>query len=235
LPHPTSIPGRIRSIMGLLIHHLHVSQSERLPWLCEELGVAYELKTYRRAPILAPPEYKALHPAGTAPVIQDGDITLAESGACIEYIAHRHGGGRLFLPPTHKEYADFLYWWHWPNATFQPSLGRAMAARVAGIPADSMPAKLAHDRLNAGLQMLETRLAKNEWLAGSEFTVADVMVVFSLTTFRYFFSFSLREYSNVLRYLERVGQRGAYQRAMSRCDPDMVLVLGAEGPEKTVL
>jgi len=216
--------------MGILIHHLHVSQSERLPWLCEELGIAYELKTYHRSPLLAPAEYKILHPAGTAPVLQDGDVTLAESGACVEYLAHRHGGGRLFLPPTHPGYADFLYWWHWPNATFQPGLGRSMTVRAADLPADSAMARLASVRLSTALQMLDARLAANEWLAGSEFTAADVMVVFSLTTFRYFFSYSLAEYGSVLRYLRRVSQREAYQRAMRRCDPDMELVLGAEGP-----
>ena len=221
--------------MVLTIHHLQVSQSERLPWLCEELGVPYELKTYRRAPILAPPEYKALHPAGTAPVIQDGELTLAESGACVEYIAHRYGGGKLFLPPTHPAYAEFLYWWHWSNATFQPTLGRAMAMRASGMPTDSLPSKLAHDRLSNGLRMLEARLAENQWLAGNEFTAADTMVVFSLSTFRYFFPYSLREHGNLLRYLERIASREGYQRAMRKCDPDMELLLGADGPAKTLL
>ncbi len=110
---PWFSPGR-PTIMGLVVHHLHVAQSERVVWLCEELGLDYELRTYTRAAsMMAPAEYKALHRAGTAPVVQDGDLTLAESGACIEYISHRHGGGWLFLPPAHPAYADFLYWWHW--------------------------------------------------------------------------------------------------------------------------
>ncbi|KAF7377470.1 putative glutathione S-transferase [Mycena sanguinolenta] len=102
----------------LTVHHLNISQSERIPWLCEELAIPYEPKTYKRAPIFAPPELKALHPSGAAPIIQDGDLTLAESGACIEYIAHRHAGGALFLPPTHPAYAQFVCWWHWANGTF---------------------------------------------------------------------------------------------------------------------
>src|SRR5207237_9111068 len=69
----------------LTVHHLGKSQSERIVWLCEELGIPYELKCYARAPLLAPPEYKALHPIGAAPVITDGDIVLAESGAIVEY------------------------------------------------------------------------------------------------------------------------------------------------------
>src|ERR1700740_1108880 len=79
----------------LTVHHLGRSQSERIVWLCEELGLDYELKRYERAPQLAPPEYKALHPIGTAPVITDGDLVLGESGAIIEYIIAKYGAGRL--------------------------------------------------------------------------------------------------------------------------------------------
>ncbi|KAJ6523621.1 glutathione S-transferase [Mycena capillaripes] len=216
----------------LTIHHLHVSQSERIPWLCEELGIPYELKTYTRAPILAPPEYKALHPSGAAPVIQDGDLTLAESGACVEYIAHRYGGGALFLPPTHANYADFLYWWHWSNGTFQPALSLTMiASRALNEDHPRMVALV--ERLGSVLKTLDTRLeTTGAWLAGEEFTAADIMVVFSLTTFRYFYPYSLREFAGVRGYLERVGGREAYQRAMKKCDPEMKLVLGAEPPEK---
>ena len=79
----------------LTVHHLGKSQSERIVWLCEELGIPYELKLYARAPLLAPADYKALHPVGTAPVITDGDLILAESGAIMQYILARYGGGRL--------------------------------------------------------------------------------------------------------------------------------------------
>jgi hypothetical protein len=77
----------------LIVHHLGRSQSERIVWLCEELGVPFELKRYERDPatVLAPPEYKALHPLGAAPVITDGDLVLAESGAVAEYILAKHG------------------------------------------------------------------------------------------------------------------------------------------------
>ena len=83
----------------LTVHHLHRSQSERIVWLCEELGIPYELKCYKRDPvtILAPPELKALHPMGAAPVITDDRLVLAESAAIVEYIIAKHGGGRLAL------------------------------------------------------------------------------------------------------------------------------------------
>ncbi|RFU30118.1 hypothetical protein B7463_g6224, partial [Scytalidium lignicola] len=217
--------------MALIIHHLQVSQSERIVWLCEELGIGYEMKTYKRAPLLAPPVYKALHRQGTAPVIQDGNLTLAESGACIEYICHKHGKGMLFLDSSHSAYADFLYWWHWPNSTFLPSLGRAMMVRSLGLSDDNQMVAFGNDRIKRALSALDERLRENEWLAGSEFTVADVMAVFPLTTMRYFSPYSLREYGNILKYLKRIGEREAYQKAMKKCDPEMELALEADPPK----
>lgn len=221
--------------MVLTIHHLHVSQSERLPWLCEELNILYELKTYRRAPLLAPPEYKALHPAGTAPIIQDGNITLAESCACIEYISHRYADGKLFLLPSHPRYPDFLYWWHWVDGTFSPAVTRSMMMRGAGVNSENQFMVITKTRLRRALEALDERLVEHKWLAGEEFTVADIMVVFLLTTFRYFEPFSLKEYPNVVGFLARVGDRKAYQVAMAKCDPDMELLLGVDAPEKTFM
>ncbi|KAF7369200.1 Glutathione S-transferase [Mycena venus] len=216
----------------LTVYHLHVSQSERIPWLCEELAIPYELKAYKRAPVMAPPEYKALHPSGSAPVIQDGELALAESGACVEYISHRHAAGALFLPPTHADYPSFLYWWHWSNGTFQPALNSALFVSRAGLPDDNPRMVALVDRLRRVLGVLNKRLEKNEWLAGEQFTVADIMVVFSLTTMRYFYPYSLSEHGGVLKYLQRVGAREAYQRAMKKCEPEMELVLGADPPKK---
>ena len=86
------------------------------------------MKRYERVPVtlLAPPEYKALHPLGAAPVITDGDVVLAESAAIIEYIAAKHGNGRLVLAADHPDFAQFLYWFHFANGTLQPATGRNM-------------------------------------------------------------------------------------------------------------
>ncbi|KAE8352085.1 glutathione S-transferase [Aspergillus coremiiformis] len=218
--------------MTLTVHHLHISQSERIVWLCEELAIDYELKTYKRAPVLAPPEYKALHPQETAPVIQDGDVTLAESGACIEYICHQHAEGRLFLPSTHPAYADFLYWWHWGNGTFMPTMMLSMALRPLGLGDDSFYMAMAKNRFGSAFAALNERLRENVWLAGGLFTVADVMVVFVLTTLRYWFPYSLDKYENVVRYLKRVGEREAYRKAMKKCEPELEPALGVEPPKK---
>ena len=96
--------------MTVTVHHLGISQSERVVWVCEELGLEYELRRYERAPFLPPPEYRNLHPLGAAPVITDGNFTLAESAACVEYLCQTYGGGRLIIAPGQKNYTDFLYW-----------------------------------------------------------------------------------------------------------------------------
>src|SRR5215467_13768318 len=101
----------------LTIHHLGVSQSDRIVWLMEELGLPYELRWYDRgADFLAPPEYRALHPAGTAPIIDDGDVRLCESAAIVEYIIQRHGKGRLGVASSQPNYPDYLFWMTFSNS-----------------------------------------------------------------------------------------------------------------------
>jgi len=101
----------------LTVHHLGISQSDRIVWLFEELRIPYELIRYERDPVtrLAPESYKALHPAGTAPVITDGDLVLGESGAIIDYIVARYGNDRLTLSADHPDFAHYLYWYHFAN------------------------------------------------------------------------------------------------------------------------
>ena len=120
----------------LTVHHLGRSQSERIVWLCEELEIPYALKCYTRDAVtmLAPPDYKALHPIGTAPVITDGDLVLAESGAVVEYIIAKYGKGRLALAPDHPDFAQFLYWYHFANGTLQPVMGRNMILNRLNLP-----------------------------------------------------------------------------------------------------
>src|SRR4029077_4874005 len=112
----------------LTVHHLGKSQSERIVWLCEELSIPYELKRYTRDAVtmLAPADYKALHPIGAAPVITDGDLVLAESGAVVEYIMAKYGHGRLTLSSDPREFAQYLSWYHFASGTLQANMGRNM-------------------------------------------------------------------------------------------------------------
>ena len=211
----------------LTIHHLGKSQSERVVWLCEELGIPYELKIHTRDPVtmLAPPSMKALHPMGTGPVMADGDMVMTESGAIVEYIIDKYGNGRLKLRPDHPDFAQYLYWFHFANASLQAVMGRNMVVRRLA-PPDDNPVKVGTlERLDRALRFMDTRLATNEYLAGSEFTAADIMSVFSVTTMRYFYPADLTPYPNIRAWLKRVAAREAYQRAMKKGDPDMPLLL----------
>lgn len=211
----------------LVVHHLGLSQSERIPWLCEELGIPYALRRTDRDPHsrLAPADYKALHPIGAAPVITDGPLVLAESGAVMDYIIGRHGGGRLALGPDHPDFADYLYWYHFANGTLQPAMGRMMILGRLDLPADHPVPAAMRGRLERALGLVEARLGAADWLAGAEFTAADIMTVFSLTTMRLFLPFELAPYPAIRGYLRRIGARPAYQRAMRQSDPGLVPML----------
>jgi glutathione S-transferase len=208
----------------LTVHHLGKSQSERIVWLCEELDIAYELKNYARAPVLAPPEYKALHPLGAAPVITDGDLVLAESGAIIEYITAKHAGGRLTLSPDHPDFAQYLYWFHFANGTLQAAMGRNMILGRLRLATDDPVAAMVKARLDLAFNLIDARLKEAEYFAG-EFTAADIMMGFSLTTMRYFQPYDYARLPNLRVYLKRIGGRPAYQRAMAKGDPGMALLL----------
>lgn len=211
----------------MIVHHLGKSQSERIVWLCEELGIPYELRVYDRDPVtrLAPPDYKALHPMGAAPVITDGDLVLAESGAIIEYIVAKHGKGRLTLAPDHPDFAQFLFWFHFANGSLQPATGRNMILARLKLPEDNPVLRAMKGRLDLALGLVEARLTKTAFLAGSEITTADIMIVFTLTTMRLFLPFDLAPYPAILAYLQRIGARPAYRRAMQKGDPDMAPLL----------
>src|SRR6188508_3389433 len=153
----------------LTVHHLGKSQSERIVWLCEELGIPYELKRYARDSVtrLAPPEYKALHPIGSAPVITDGDLVMAESGAIIEYIVAKYGKGRLVLPPNHPDYAQFVYWFHFANGTLQPATGRCMILGRLDLAPDNPMLRAMKGRMDLALGQVQARLAKADYFAGT--------------------------------------------------------------------
>lgn len=207
----------------LTIHHLGKSQSERIVWLCEELGLPFTLQHYTRDAVtmLSPPALKALHPLGAAPVIVDGDLVLAESGAIVDYILAKYGDGRLVLGPDHPDFAQYLYWLHFANGNLQPTLGRNMVLRRLNLAADNPTLLATRGRLDLVLNLVEARLGQADYLAGPVFTAADIMTVFSLTTMRIFFPFDLAPYPHVRAYLRRIGDRAAYRSAMQKGDPGM--------------
>ncbi len=211
----------------LTLHHLGKSQSERIVWLCEELGIPYELKHTARDPVtmLAPADYKALHPIGSAPVITDGDLVLAESGAIVEYIIAKYGNGRLALPPSHPDFASFLYWFHFANGTLQANMGRLMILNRLKLDPGNPILTATRARVDRAFDLVNARTGEAEYLAGNEFTSADIMMGFSLTTMRYFQPYDITRCPNVVTYLARIGGRPGYRRAMQKGDPGMELLL----------
>jgi glutathione S-transferase len=205
----------------ITVHHLRASQSERIVWLCEELSIPYELKAYAREPNgAAPAAYKALHPQGTAPIITDGSLALAETGAIVDYILIRHGGGRIVVGPQAPNFADYLYWLHFGNGFFVPSaMMSIVASRMAG--ANKQASQGFTGRLELAYRLSEERLGNVPYFAGPEFTAADIMMVFPLTTMRTATGRSLSALPNLRAYLKRIGERPAFQRAMKKGDPEM--------------
>jgi glutathione S-transferase len=206
----------------ITIHHLGISQSDRVVWLMEELGLPYKLKWYDRGEdFLAPPEYRALHPAATSPIIEDGDLMLAESTAIVEYISQRYGEGKLSVSVSSPDYSHYLYWMQFNNnlqsALFLKLTAKAIDAEVA----DKNPLVTTNNRRYEGLyKALEQRLGESPYLAGEEFSCADIMSIFGLVTMPMLGARTPDDsMPNTQTYLKRVTSRPAYQKAMALAGP----------------
>jgi glutathione S-transferase len=204
----------------ITIYHLESSRSERIVWLMEELGLPYELEVFPREPNgAAPPPYKAIHAIGRAPTIRDGDLVLAESGAIVDYIVHRHAKGRLALAPSDPAYARYIYWLHFAEGSLMSLLLIVLVlSRVKEASASPVTARM-RDRMNQLLAFVDREIAEGPWFAGEAFTAADVMMVFPFTTLRYFLDYDLEPYASIRAYLARVEARPAYRKAMALAGP----------------
>lgn len=193
----------------IVVHHLAHSQSERIIWLCEEIGLPYELIRYERdASGMAPAEYRALSPFGTAPVITDGDLTLGESGAIIEYLSRRHAGGALLVGPDSPDWTQFLFWFHFANGSFIPALMLDHLAAPGAVPDPE-------GRTARAFRLIEARLGEATWFAGESFTAADVMMCLP----RFAASRDLSAAPNTAAYLARLRERPACRAAMAKAEP----------------
>lgn len=204
----------------LTVHHLRISQSERIVWLCEELGLDYDLKLYNRDPEtrLAPAELKALHPMEIAPLLEDGDTLLGESGAIMDYIVGKYAPDTDLVPgPDHPDFADHLYWYHFANATLMTNGMMSIAVNAVGA---EMPPPLMK-RITNAWAAIERRLGEADYFGGSQLTTADIMLGFSLTTARAFNDMSIDHMPNLQAYLKRIGAREAYTRAFAKAEPGM--------------
>ena len=214
----------------ITVHHLNNSRSQRVLWLLEELGVPYEIKHYQRnaKTMLAPPELKAIHPLGKSPVITDGDVTVAESGAIIEYIIERYGKGRL-CPAAGPERLRYTYWMHYAEGSIMPLLvmklifgfipkrSPALIRPIAKGIVNNVEKNFLGPNLKTHLDYIENELGKSTWFAGNELSAADVQMSFALEAGSARGPGGTRP--KIAAFLQRIHARPAYQRALEKGGP----------------
>jgi glutathione S-transferase len=212
----------------ITVHHLNNSRSQRVLWLLEELELPYEIVRYERdaRTLLAPASLRAIHPLGKSPVITDGDATLAESGAILEYLVDTYAKGKLSPPPGTPAHREYRYFLHYAEGSLMPFLVmrlvfnkiktdaplvvRPVAKAIAG----QVGKRFLDPNLANHLAFLGEHLAKREWFAGDAFSAADVQMSFPIegAVARVGGGISPR----LTEWLARIQARPAYRRAISR-------------------
>ena len=214
----------------IVVHHLNNSRSQRVLWLLEELGLNYEVKRYERdrKTMLAPASLRAVHPLGKSPVITDSELTLAESGAIIEYLVEHHGQGKLSPPAGTPAYLRYRYWLHYAEGSLMPPL--LLKLVFDKIDTTPMPffikpiAKAISGKVKSGfitpqitthLNYLEAELGKGTWFAGDNFSAADVQMSFPIEAAAARGGLSASR-PRLVDYLSRIHARPAYKKALER-------------------
>lgn len=214
----------------IVVHHLNNSRSQRVLWLLEELGLPYEIKRYKRDPqtMLAPASLRQVHPLGKSPVITDGKLTLAESGAIIEYLIERYGNGRLVPALGTLEHLRYTYWLHYAEGSAMPPLllklifdqieknpmpffvrpiARSIVSRVKS--------SFIEPQITQHLNYMEAEIGKSTWFAGNEFTAADIQISFPLEAAVARAGLNPSR-PKLMAFLNRIHTRPAYQQALER-------------------
>jgi len=217
----------------IIVHHLENSRSQRVLWLLEELGVPYEVKRYERdrKTNLAPKELMTIHPLGKSPVIEDAGAAIAETGAIMDYIVETHGAGRLAPARGTPDYLKYKYWVHAAEGSYMPPL--VMALFLNRMETAPMPffARPVAKRLTKGVRDLyldhttkalfdhvENELGRSAWLAGSEFTAADIMMSFPLEAAQRRVE-AAKNRKSIASFLKKIHARPAYARALEQGGP----------------
>jgi glutathione S-transferase len=202
----------------LKVHHLNNSRSQRILWLLEELGAPYEIVQYQRlSPVpLAPPELKKIHPLGKSPVITDGDVTIAESGAIVEYILDKYGNGKLRPQAGSKDHIRYIEWMHYAEGSAMLPLMMHLYAGYLGEAAAALRPRVDGEIANQ-LAYMENAIKGREFFVGHSLTGADVQLVFVLEAANA--SGLLAPYPALEKYLTAMQARAAYKRAIEKGGP----------------
>jgi glutathione S-transferase len=227
---PIPLPGAAM----IIVHHLNNSRSQRVLWLLEELGVPYEIKKYQRDPqtMLAPESLRQVHPLGKSPVITEDGVTIAETGAIVEYLIERHGQGRLIPPPGTDERRRYTYWLHFAEGSamsplllklifdrigsgqgmpfFAKPIARGIAAKVKGL--------MVEPNLKRQLDFMESELGKSDWFAGNDFSAADIQMSFPVEAAVQRAGLDASR-PKLMAYLKKIHVRPAYRQALERGGP----------------
>jgi glutathione S-transferase len=214
----------------ITVHHLNNSRSQRVLWLLEELGLSYEIKYYERDPktMLAPVSLRKVHPLGKSPVITDGELTLAESGAIIEYLVDRYGNG-LFIPALGTpERLRYTYWLHYAEGSAMPPLLLKLifdqiekspmpffVRPIARSIVNRVKSSFIEPQITQHLDHMEAEIGKSTWFAGNEFTAADIQISFPLEAA--VARAGLNESRpKLIAFLNHIHTRPAYKQALER-------------------
>lgn len=220
----------------IIVHHLENSRSQRILWLLEELGLDYEVKLYKRDPktMRAPAELRAIHPLGKSPVVTDGDRTVAESGAIVEYLVETYGNGRLEPPAGSADRLRYRYYLHFAEGSMMPPLlmklvftrlpagAPALVRPVARAISDKAMKLFVTPQIEQMLKFLEGELANRDWFAGDDLTAADIQMSFPLEGAAARGGLDGR-YPRLKDFLARIHARPAYKRALERGGPYALL------------
>lgn len=212
----------------ITVHHLENSRSQRILWLLEELGLPYEVRRYERdrKTMLAPPALQAVHALGKSPVVTDDRVTVAESGAIVEYLVDTHGGGRLRPAAGTEAHRRYVYWLHFAEGSAMPPLLMQLVfdkVRSAPMPffvkpiakgiADKVTRSFVAPNIRSQLEFMEGELGDRPWFAGEDFTAADVQMSFPLEAASARGGLD-RRYPQLVDWLARIHARPAYLRAL---------------------
>jgi glutathione S-transferase len=217
----------------ITVHHLNNSRSQRVLWLLEELAVPYEIKKYERdaTTMLAPDSLRQVHPLGKSPVITDGDVTVAESGAIVEYLVERHGKGRLVPAAGTPERLRYTYWLHFAEGSAMPPLlMKLVFDKVASSPmpffikpiargiSSKVLSSFVTPNLKRQLDFMEAELTQSAWFAGDEFSAADIQMSFPLEAAAQRAGLDASR-PHLMAFLKAIHARPAYVRALERGGP----------------
>jgi glutathione S-transferase len=214
----------------IIVHHLNNSRSQRILWLLEELGLEYEVQRYERdkTTMRAPASLRAVHPLGKSPVVTDGDVVVAESGAIVEYLVAQYGKGRLIPAAGSAERLRYTYWLHFAEGTAMtpllmklvfnrvetgpmPFFVRPIARKIAG----TVKSSYIDPEINQQLEYMEGEISRTGWFAGKSFSAADIQMSFPLEAAASRGGLDAR-YPKLSEFLQRIHARPAYKRALDR-------------------